>query len=83
MTENSPIEVNLGGAIGALSDLIYAGNREQRLQEEHELHQIGQSARNIRDIVTASQVINDPRTPQGIRAYAEQQLNLIVKDKAN
>lgn len=73
-TEQSPFQVDAKGAVGALIDLVYAGEREERARQIFLNEQIGQSARNIEAIVRASAVISNSNVPEGVRRYAEQQL---------
>lgn len=78
----SPPEGIIRGAIGAGIDLVYAHNQENRERDEYISRQLGQSARNIEDIVRASQCINSPNTPEGVRRYAEYSLMRIMKRQA-
>ena len=74
--EHSPPEGEIRGAIGGLIDLFYAPEREERARNSHRNAETGQAAGNIERIVRASQTIRDPRTPEGVRHYAE---NMLVK----
>ena len=80
--EQSPPEGVIRGAAGALIELIYAGEKEARARLTHQNQEIGQTTRNLKDFALASQVIADPRTPLGIRKYAEQQLIVIMRTQA-
>lgn len=76
--ENSPFTANLEGAGGTLVDLYYAKEREERLRNEQMNRYLGQAAENIERIVRASQIIEDPRTPQGVRFYAMANMERIM-----
>ena len=78
----SPVAGEIVGAAGAAVDLFYSHKKDKRELEEHLNRQLGQSAQNLNQIVKASQTICDPRTPEGIRKYAEHQLLLIMKKQA-
>ncbi|AEG60359.1 hypothetical protein [Desulforamulus ruminis] len=74
--EQSPPVGEIIGAGGALLDLLYAAEREEREKDEHINRQIGQTAENIDRMVRASQTIASAKTPDGIKVYAES----ILKD---
>lgn len=78
-TENSPFNVNFEGAAGALLDLFYAPEREERQRNEHLNQYLGQATENIERIVRTSHIIEDPRTPPGIRLYAQQSMERLMK----
>lgn len=77
--ESSPPLADIQGLAGALIDLIYAKDRERRDRIDWQNQQVGQSAGNLEQIVRASQIINNPDTPPGVRRYAEQQLNWLLQ----
>lgn len=77
--EHSPFQVDVKGAVGALTDLFFAGEREERVRQSFLNEQIGQSISNINAIVRSSEIISNANVPLGVRRYAEQQLtNLMV-----
>ncbi|MCW3478900.1 hypothetical protein OL229_04865 [Neisseriaceae bacterium JH1-16] len=78
---NSPFSASLEGMASALPDLIYAKEREQRARDEWRNQQIGQAARNIRDIASASETINSPNTPLGLQAYANHMLEQLLENQ--
>lgn len=71
---NSPPIIDIAGALGTLINLAYAGEKNNREEEDHIARQLGEAANNYRQIAFASQVINDPRTPEGIKIYANNAL---------
>ncbi|NLM46211.1 MAG: hypothetical protein GX200_05370 [Firmicutes bacterium] len=80
--EQSPPEGIIKGAAGALIDLFFAHERENRLRLEHMQKQIGLATKNLQSIVSASKVILSDDTPAGVRRYAEAQLNAILEAQA-
>ena len=79
----SPPEGIIRGALGAAIDLVQAHIEDEREKNEYINRQLGQSVRNLEDIVRASQCINNPNTPEGVRAYANQALSQILKRQAD
>jgi hypothetical protein len=79
LTFNSPVNIDIQGAVNGLLDLIEAPKKHQIKEEEFEARQIGQLACNYSDIARAAQTINDPRTPEGIRHYANQGLYQLLE----
>lgn len=77
--ENSPFSANFEGAGSSLVDLFYAKEREERRREEHLNNYLGQAAQNVESIVRASQVIDNPNTPPGIRVYATDTMEKLLK----
>lgn len=71
---NSPIELNIQGAIDGIIDIANAKNRREMEEERHIACLINESASNVERIVKASQVIDDVRTPQGVKYYANNAL---------
>lgn len=82
LSYNSPVEINIQGAINGLIDLATAGKRFIMYEEEHTARQIGLLADNYRRISLASQVISDPRTPRGIQHYAQMGLESLLEKQA-
>ena len=80
--ENSPPIIDIQGAGGALIDLIYGPEREERARVGWENEQIGRATENIERIARASQVIESPETPSGVKAYARQQLQHLQAKQA-
>lgn len=78
---NSPFSASLEGMASALPDLIYAREREQRARNEWRNNQLGQAARNIQDIATASQIINGLNTHPGLQAYANHILEQLLENQ--
>jgi hypothetical protein len=76
---NSPVNLSLEGAGGAITDIYYASEREQRQRTQWENEQVGQVARNVDDIVRASTTANQPGVPEGVRAYAQAILDQAMK----
>jgi len=78
---NSPFNATLEGMASALPDLIYAREREQRARDEWRNQQIGQAARNIQDIASASQIINSQNAHPGLRSYANHMLEQLLENQ--
>lgn len=78
---NSPFNASLEGMASALPDLIYAREREQRARNEWKNQQIGQAARNVREIASASEIINSTNVPRGIHAYASHILEQLLENQ--
>lgn len=75
---NSPFSASLEGMASALPDLIYAREREQRARDEWRNNQLGQAARNIRDIASASEIINRQNSHPGLLVYANHILEQLL-----
>lgn len=82
-SENSPFQVNFDGSLGTMVDLFYAGEREERARDQSLNEHIGQAANNLEQIVRASQIIESPTTPEGVKFYARQQLESLLNAQAN
>jgi hypothetical protein len=78
---HSPFNASLEGMASALPDLIYAREREQRARDAWRNEQIGQAARNIRDIASASEIINSANAPSGLQAYASHMLGQLLENQ--
>jgi len=76
---NSPVSINLEGIAGAVTDLYYAGEREQRQRLQWENEQVGQTVQNVEDIARASGVVNSQDVPEGVRTYANAILEQALK----
>lgn len=76
---NSPVSLNLEGVPGAVTDLYYAGEREQRQRLQWENEQVGQTVRNVEDIARASETVNRPGVHPGVRTYANTILEQALK----
>lgn len=71
LTVTSPPDITVTGIGTALSDLYYAGEREDRQRQDHMNRQIGQVARNIGEIASAQSMLNNPNLSPGVKAYLE------------
>jgi len=76
---NSPVSINLEGIAGAMTDLYYAEEREQRQRLQWENEQVGQTVQNVENIVRASKVVNNQDVPEGVRTYANAILEQALK----
>ncbi|MDQ7790712.1 MAG: hypothetical protein RDV00_01110 [Clostridia bacterium] len=56
--------------------------REERARLAFQHRQIEQIRRNVENVVRASQITNDPRTPDGVRAYANQVLQQALDEQS-
>jgi hypothetical protein len=82
LSYNSPLKIEMTGLGGTLVDLFYARSRNQRDEEIFINNQIGQSADNIYGITRASQIVQDERTPAGVRQYAQNTLEQLLDNQA-
>jgi hypothetical protein len=84
LTVTSPPDITVTGVGSTLTDLYYAGEREERRQE-HTNMQIGQTARNIGDIASAHAMLNNHNMKPGMKAYLETLIFGLVEsqDKLN
>ncbi len=73
----SPVSFSLQGAIGALADLFSGKAFAQRSSERN-----AQALANVQDAVKTSHLIEDPRTPPGVRRFAVDQLVSIMNKQA-
>lgn len=80
-----PIKIDIQGIVSGLTDLAMTKSRYEMECEEHAAHQIENLARGYERIAKAEQVISDSRTPEGIKAYAEDGLRklLVKQEKLN
>ena len=69
----SPVSVSLQGAIGALVDLFSGNLFAQRANERN-----SQALANVRNVVETAHLIEDQRTPPGVREFAIEQLEAIM-----
>jgi hypothetical protein len=79
LSYNSPPSWDIQGTINGLIDVANAGNRRAMEEESHISNQIGAGFENMERYARASQVINDPRTPEGVKHYANNLLNDLTK----
>lgn len=79
----SPPRITLEGAGSAIVDLLYARRIESRRQQEWENAQIGQSAMNVAKIALASDMIENARAAEGVKAYARQIMTDLLQKQAN
>lgn len=79
-SENSPFEAEFRGSNGSLEDLFLLKEGDNDVSQIDLINsQIRKSAENIESIARASQVINDPNTPIGVRINANRQLDILLK----
>ena len=76
---NSPIETGIKGITSALIDLTTSNRRNRWEEEEHITRQIDNLANSYGSIVRATQIIEDERTPEGIKQYAREGLNYLME----
>ncbi len=79
---HSPPSIDLSGWAPALVDLYYASEREERARVDFQKRQIEQIGRNVENVVRASQVVEDQRTPQGVKTYARELLQQALDAQA-
>lgn len=75
---HSPITIETQGIVNEMVDLVTARSRYEMECQEHAARQIGNLAQGYEKIARASQIISDPRTPEGIRIYAEDGLRRLM-----
>lgn len=73
----SPVSFSLQGAIGALVDLFSGNIFAQRANERN-----AQALENVRNVVETCHLIEDDRTPPGVRQFAIDQLESIMNKQA-
>ena len=82
LSYHCPIQIDFQGMIDGMIDLVQASSNHEMAQEEHINRQIGVAADNTERICRAAQTINDPRTPEGIKEYANRSLQgLLTKQE--
>lgn len=74
LTVTSPPDITVTGVGSILTDLYYAGEREERRRRDHSNRQIGQAVRNIEDIASAHAMLNNPNISEGAKSYLENML---------
>lgn len=75
---NSPLIVDANGLIGGLLDLIYAKDRKKMENEVFIANQVEKYANNIHQIVRASQIAYDEKTPRPYRNFAQNSLQHLM-----
>lgn len=74
---NSPFTFSLQGALGVFADLFAGKLFVQRANER-----TAQSIQNLEGIIRTSHLIEDGRTPPGVRAFAVDQIENIMNKQA-
>lgn len=82
MSYNSPVKWDIRGAINGILDIANANNRKNMEEADHIASQIEQGAKNYIQIARASQIIGNPRTPQGVQVYATKGLDELLEKQA-
>jgi hypothetical protein len=78
----SPPEINASGFLPALIELFFGIRRDAREDIDFQNRQLGQIAQNVQHIVSASQIVNDPKTPPGVKAYAINVLSEVIEKQS-
>jgi hypothetical protein len=80
LTLNSPWSFSFQGTAGALVDLFTGKLLAQRQNER-----ISLAIQNLRQVVETSHLIENTKTPSGVRRYAIEQLEFIInkQDRVN
>ena len=73
LSASSPVGVELSGAVGALIDLSTGKLFAQRDNER-----VSIAVENLRRIVETSHLIESPKTPDGVRHFARDQLEALM-----
>lgn len=79
---NSPVDSLIDGVVGPLIDLAEAKHRYEMEEEEHAARQIVNIADGCASITRVAQIINDDRTPPGVRMYAQATLDKLIDKQA-
>ena len=82
LTVTSPPDLTLSGIGTTLSDLYYAGEREERSRQAHANEQIGQAAQNISQMASAQVMLNNPNLKTGVKSYLEDIMMDIMRKQA-
>lgn len=82
MSYNSPVKLDIKGAVDSLIDIANAGNRSEMEEENHIAEQIEQGAKNYESIARASGIVNSENTPDGVKHYANQGLKDLLEKQA-
>lgn len=75
---NSPIVSVIKGCVDSLLDLTIEGRRLEMEEEAHVARQIISLADGYASLAKAAQIINDDRTPTGVKMYAMSALNKLM-----
>ncbi|MBM7562944.1 hypothetical protein [Fusibacter tunisiensis] len=79
LSYNSPPILDIQGTVNGLLDVANAGNRREMEEELHISTLIGDALVNTEKLARASQVVNDPRTPSGVKNYANNLLEELTR----
>ncbi|MCL6358129.1 hypothetical protein EXT68_22165 [Pectobacterium parmentieri] len=71
LTVTSPPDITITGVGTTITDLYYAAEREERLRQDHQNRQIGQTIRNVNDLASAQAMLNNPNINPGMKVYVE------------
>ncbi|MBQ4765416.1 hypothetical protein [Pectobacterium versatile] len=82
LTVTSPPDITVTGIGTAITDLYYAAEREERSRLEHQNNQIGQTARNLGEIITTQSMLHDSNLDPGVKAYVESMLQSLMQRQA-
>ncbi|RXJ21504.1 hypothetical protein [Lelliottia nimipressuralis] len=82
LTVTSPPDITVTGISTAITDLYYAAEREERSRHEHQNNQIGQTVRNLSEIITTQSMLQDSNLSPGVKAYAENMLQSLMQRQA-
>ena len=82
LTVTSPPDITVTGIATAITDLYYAAEREERSRLEHQNNQIGQTARNLGEIITTQSKLHDSNLDPGVKAYVESMLQSLMQRQA-
>ena len=77
LSAESPFSVNLQGTLGTIIDLFTG---RAGVVRDNEL--TAAAIANVRNIVETSHLIEDPRTPEGVRRFARDQMENIINRQA-
>lgn len=79
MSYNSPVNIDISGALNGLVDLANAKNRREIDEERHISDMIGESANNTSRIISTYDVVNNSNVPEGIKRYANLNLEKLLE----
>jgi hypothetical protein len=78
---SSPPNITVSGIGGAVADIYYAAEREERKRQEHRGQQINQAVRNIGEIAETRQKIGEVRISDGHREYLDAILDDLLSEQ--
>lgn len=79
LSVSSPFKGVLTGLVGPLLDAYQVTMEEERRSIEHLNKQIGQTARNLENIIRTTQLLENSNLSSGLRTYAQNSINALIQ----